>query len=321
MKRLLDIDLKLLRTFQAVVDAGGISGAQATLNASQSTLSTQLTELEHRLGFRLCTRGRAGFSLTSEGEKLLSALGDLFAAADQFQNATASIAGDLRGTLKIGVMDAMLANTAWPLHEVLERFAKHAQDTYIDLSMVAPSAMERQLLDGKRDAVIGPFPVKRSGFHYIPLFQERHSLFAAATHPLTRLKSVGFEDLSRHSLIVTVGEFQRFPFIRSSQKSKEKQSAGDVVASATVDQMETHALLIRSGRYVGFLPDFYAWSLSDFQALATTEELQYMSPIYLALRKDADLNLVLRSFVRYAKEQQVVEGPLLQSGAVVPLLS
>ena len=319
MKRLQDIDLKLLRNFQVIVDAGGIAGAQATLNCSQSTLSTQLGDLEQRLGFRLCKRGRGGFSLTPEGTKLLDALGDFFAAADRFQNAAATISGEMRGILRIGVMDAMLSNSAWPLHDVIRRFTKRAKDTFVDLSMVSPSSMEQRLLDGKRDAVIGPFPVKRSGLDYIPLFQERHSLFAAASHPLTQLGKVGFEEISRHSLIVTAGELQRFPFIRSSRKISGSQDDENIYPSATVNQMETHAILIRSGRYVGFLPDYYAWSLDGLQALATSSDLQYLSPIYLAFRKDADLNLILRSFVRHVGDQKLVDGTLLQSGAVTTL--
>jgi DNA-binding transcriptional LysR family regulator len=318
VKRLQDIDLKLLRSFQAIADAGGIAGAQVTLNCSQSTLSTQLADLEQRLGFRLCKRGRGGFSLTPEGAKLLDALEDLFAAADQFQNATATISGEMRGVLRIGVMDAMLGNTAWPLHEVIRRFSERAQDTYVDLSMVAPSAMERSLLDGKRDAVIGPFPVKRSGLEYLPLFQERHSLFATASHPLTRLGCVGFDDISRHALIVTTGELQRFPFIRTGRKTRGTKG-DNIYPSATVDQMETHAILIRSGRFIGFLPDYYAWSLEGLQALSTPPEIRYLSPIYLAYRKDADLNLILRSFVRQVQNQPLVDGPLVQSGAVTAL--
>lgn len=37
-----DLDLRLIRVFLAVVDANGITPAQATLNVSQSTISTQL---------------------------------------------------------------------------------------------------------------------------------------------------------------------------------------------------------------------------------------------------------------------------------------
>ena len=65
LNQLSDLDLRLIRVFLSVLDAGGISAAQTALNVSQSTISTQLATLETRLGFRLCERGRAGFRLTS----------------------------------------------------------------------------------------------------------------------------------------------------------------------------------------------------------------------------------------------------------------
>ena len=66
-----DLDLRLIRVFLAVVDAGGVTPAQATLNVGQSTISTQLSTLETRLGYRLCERGRSGFRLTARGEQFV----------------------------------------------------------------------------------------------------------------------------------------------------------------------------------------------------------------------------------------------------------
>src|SRR5260221_560007 len=65
--QLTDLDLRLIRVFLAIVDAGGVTPAQATLNIGQSTISTQLATLETRLGYRLCERGRGGFPLTARG--------------------------------------------------------------------------------------------------------------------------------------------------------------------------------------------------------------------------------------------------------------
>jgi DNA-binding transcriptional LysR family regulator len=130
---------------------------------------------------------------------------------------------------------------------------------------------------------------------------------------------IGVEELSRHSLIVTPGELTRFPFIRRRGRNRGDEGDENIYPSATVDQMETPAMLIRSGRYVGFLPDYYGGSLPDLCALSTGSALQYLSPIYLAYRKNAELNIILRAFINRAREQALVDGPLLRSGAVVAL--
>ncbi|WP_417247217.1 LysR family transcriptional regulator [Celeribacter sp.] len=319
MRRLQDIDLKLLRTFQAIVDAGGVSAAQAVLNTSQSTLSTQLVELETRLGFSLCRRGRGGFSLTSEGEKLLESLEDLTSAAERFQNSVASISGEMRGVLRLGVMDAMLANSAWPLHKVIERFSRRARETVVDLTLITPTKMESSLLDGRRDVVIGPFPQRSPSLCYIPLFSERHSIYASHDHPLSGRPEVSIDALAQHGLAATAGELQRFPFIRGLRSKRNRQNSKGVYISATVDQMESHAILIKSGRYVGFLPDYVAQTTGGFVQLKTTPELQYLSPIYLAHRRDAELNIILRSFLKIAANQELQDSALVRSGAITVL--
>ena len=65
--RLRDMDVQLLRLFLTIVESGGFSAAQGTLGMAPSTISTQMTKLETRLGFRLCDRGKSGFRLTPKG--------------------------------------------------------------------------------------------------------------------------------------------------------------------------------------------------------------------------------------------------------------
>ena len=86
LSNLSESDIRLLRVFSAVVDAGGFSAAQIDLNVSQSTISTHMTALEQRLGVRLCERGRSGFRLTERGTLIYQAAQRLFSAIDEFRS-------------------------------------------------------------------------------------------------------------------------------------------------------------------------------------------------------------------------------------------
>jgi DNA-binding transcriptional LysR family regulator len=86
MRRLTDIDLRLIRIFRAIVECQGLSGAELVLNLSQSRVSTSLAELEARLGARLCRRRRSGFALTEAGAAVYEASHELFEAVDRFCN-------------------------------------------------------------------------------------------------------------------------------------------------------------------------------------------------------------------------------------------
>ncbi|MEM7227127.1 MAG: LysR family transcriptional regulator, partial [Pseudomonadota bacterium] len=58
-----DVELRLLRVFDSVVRNGGFAAAERELGVSRPAISRHMAELEARLGFRLCERGRGGFSL------------------------------------------------------------------------------------------------------------------------------------------------------------------------------------------------------------------------------------------------------------------
>ena len=68
-----DFELRLLRVFKVVVESGGFSAAESALGITKSAISQHMSDLEKRLGLRLCQRGRSGFALTDEGAEVLLA--------------------------------------------------------------------------------------------------------------------------------------------------------------------------------------------------------------------------------------------------------
>ncbi|MER9146943.1 LysR family transcriptional regulator, partial [Mesorhizobium sp. M0871] len=65
------MDIRQLRYFVGVVEAGSFTKAAATLNVAQSALSLHVRQLEEGFGTQLLVRGRTGVSLTASGDKLL----------------------------------------------------------------------------------------------------------------------------------------------------------------------------------------------------------------------------------------------------------
>lgn len=78
-------DLDLLRTFAAVVDAGGFTRAAERVCLTQSTVSQQVRKLEANFGRVLLLRDKSsgGVRTTEEGELLLSYARRLLAMADE----------------------------------------------------------------------------------------------------------------------------------------------------------------------------------------------------------------------------------------------
>src|SRR5688572_26233314 len=83
--QLSDMDLRLLKVFKSVADCGGMAAAELELNIGSSTVSRHVKDLETRLGLVLCRRGRAGFALTAEGQRVYNETLRLLASVDAFR--------------------------------------------------------------------------------------------------------------------------------------------------------------------------------------------------------------------------------------------
>lgn len=65
------MDIRQLRYFVGVVEAGGFTRAAERLNVAQSALSLHVRQMEERFGVALLTRERSGVRVTEQGAKLL----------------------------------------------------------------------------------------------------------------------------------------------------------------------------------------------------------------------------------------------------------
>lgn len=249
MRRLLDVDLRLVRIFRAVAESQGLAGAELVLKLSQSRVSAGLAELEGRLGVRLCRRGRSGFALTEAGAAVYEASQDLFEAVDRFCNRAGAVSDSLKRVLRLGTVDALVTNRELSLPRALRRFRRQSPSVRIDFSTAGPEDLERQLVGGGRDVIVVPSLTRRAELTYLPLFEERQSLYCAAGHPLAprRDADLSAASLSEHAFVA-----------RGYLHSHDLKRVGHQGAEATVETMEAQLILILSGEFVGYLPAHYA---------------------------------------------------------------
>ncbi|MBM6595942.1 LysR family transcriptional regulator [Microvirga sp. BT291] len=105
-----NIDIALLRAFVTVIDAGGMTAATGTLKLTQAAVSLQIKRLEDLFGETLITRGRRGFTLTREGERLLVWAQRMLALNDEMllDMETPEFDGEIRLGIPSDIMTAYL---------------------------------------------------------------------------------------------------------------------------------------------------------------------------------------------------------------------
>jgi DNA-binding transcriptional LysR family regulator len=243
-----NVDLRLLRVFEKVIQYNGFSAAQDQLGLTQATISNHMTQLEERLGMRLCERGRSGFFLTEQGRLVHSAMLDLFGAIHSFQSIVGSAKGGLVGTLDFGTVDAMYTNPDFNLATVLGDFARLAPDVTVNIDIASPQDLSRGLLSGRYHVILTPEQGHTKAMNSTRVLEEQQVLCCGAAHPL-------FDTSDK---AITAAMLAVYPFASRSYMLEEEVIGTQIKSRAVTAHMESAALLIESGNYLGFLPGHFA---------------------------------------------------------------
>jgi len=141
-------DLDLLRTFVAVLDAGGFTAAARTLNSTQSTVSMQVRRLEAQLGAPLLRRLGRAVEATAEGERLQGHARHLLALNDQAWGELSS--ATVSGRVRLGVPD----DYAFYLPEIIRSFRQQYPAVELQLTCDLSVRLLQSLEAGQLDLAL-----------------------------------------------------------------------------------------------------------------------------------------------------------------------
>lgn len=249
-----DVDIRLLRIFVTVTECGGFAASELELNIGRSTISKHIADLELRIGLKLCNRGPSGFSLTTEGEQVLEATRRLLLNIDNFRSEIDDVHAHLSGTLRIGIFDQSSTNPNAHLHHAIRLFTGIAPDVLLEIVLDTPSALESRVTDGALELAITPIFRQSSSLQYVPLYEERMSLYCGENHELYGTSP----DRKTESLDLASHKYAGYSF--NSPNMHAGRDLG-LKRSARVKEEEALVLLIQSGCYIGYLADHVAETL------------------------------------------------------------
>jgi len=294
--QLSDMDLRLLRVFRAVADCGGMAAAELELNIGTSTVSRHIKDLETRLGLVLCRRGRAGFALTPEGQKIYAQTTQLLAATDAFRSSVDDIHQRMGGQLQVAVFDKTASNPQAHIAQAIALFTQRASDVALNLHVATLNGIERGVLDGHFHIGIIPGHRTSDTLQYARLFDEHMLLYCGTGHALfgadhraldwDAVRALPFAGLGYHS--------------PKSQVSQRLQ----LTRMATGFDQESISTLILSGRFVGFLPDHYAQSFVQRGQMEPVgpDRFHYDCAFFAITRRSPPASRAARAFLACLQE-------------------
>lgn len=189
------MDLRLLRYFVAVVDAGSVTAAAREVHVAQPSLSRQVRGLEHHLGLTLFDRADGRLTLSSAGQRFLPIARDLLARADLAARAAAAIRDG-------ALTDVTISCPATTLTDVIAPFLATwtSDDPMPTVWERLPAQIYPSLTSGA-DLAVGtaPPPASRAS---LPLASLPVWAYVRSDHPWSARDSVRLADLVDQPLLL-----------------------------------------------------------------------------------------------------------------------
>ena len=286
-----DVDIRHLRVFQAIVERGGITAAEADLNVGRSTISIHIADLEKRLGMILCERGRGRFRLTEQGEIVYEATLELFGAMERFRGQVNAAHNYMAGDLSLGYMDQLSSHPEFRLIDGLRRFHEVAPKVRVTLRVTSLDAIEREVLEENLDVGIIAAYRQLPGLEYRDFIVEDQGLFCGVGHPLFRRPDSAIQ-LNHIAACdhVALGYVDQANFLREDL---------NVRPVAIAYSAEAVAHLVLTGHYVGVLPAHYAdqWTRQGIMRALLPREFSFRRDLKIILRSGTGSSRVIGQFL------------------------
>ncbi len=279
-------NLRLVHIFVTVAKHQGFANAQQELNLTVSAISNYMSELEEKLGFVLCRRGRGGFTLTSKGEAFLQQSMTLLNTLENFERYTASLRGEQGGTLNLGVIDSTITDPMLPITDAIAQFSDQFPLVHLNLQIKNPNALLHGILNNELDIAVGTFSLQGNSVVSHPLYREQHWLYCSDQHELFSV---------RHPTVAHISQMRMVT--RSYWSAADLGKKGFKQSVASVESMEAQLMLILSGKYIGYLPEHYAlpWVQQQRLRALLPTDYGYQAPFSLIFRRGRSKEILIRT--------------------------
>ncbi|WP_435744509.1 LysR family transcriptional regulator [Microbacterium sp. PMB16] len=145
------MELQQLRYVVEVAFASSFTRAAERCFVTQSALSHQIAALERELGQRLFVRSSRSVRLTEAGEAFLPHARAALLAAEQAKEDAAAVAGDVVGTLRLGIIPTV---TAVDLPQVIAAYRVAHPSARVELQVGNSDALMAAIRDGELDVAL-----------------------------------------------------------------------------------------------------------------------------------------------------------------------
>lgn len=187
------MELRHLRYFVAIADAGTMARAAEQVFVTQSTLSHQLAQLEGELGSALFERVGRNLRLSDAGRELLGHARGVLAQVEEGRRAVSQLRTLATGSLRVGVIHTLVTGL---MPQVAAAFLQQHPDVRLQVVELTALDIEAQVAEGRLDLGVAFYPPSSDTVMGERLFDDVLRLAVPARHALAARKAIKFSQLA-----------------------------------------------------------------------------------------------------------------------------
>jgi DNA-binding transcriptional LysR family regulator len=276
----MNMELRHLRYFLAVAEAGHLTRAAARLNIQQPPLSQQIKALENHLGMVLFRRHAKGMALTDSGQLFLDEARRILDDVAAMEQRMTRVAKGVRGRLAIAFTTSAAAHLLTP--RVLRVFRGRYPEIELSLSESNADEITERIASGSLHCGFLRVPVSRPpGLVFRTLLREPVLVAAPLDHHLAQRPRAGknaavaLKDFQGENLILVRRSGAPGLYANLLALCAEGGIYPNVVAE--VDRMMTNLNLVAAGAGISVVP-------------ASMQHVHPHAVVYRPLAKSVHLN-------------------------------
>jgi DNA-binding transcriptional LysR family regulator len=180
------LDLRDLRYFEAIAEAGHLGKAALKLHRTQPALTGCVRRLEATLGTALFERVGRGIRLTAAGEALVRRARNLRVAADDAVHEIAEVGAGVAGQVRVGVLPTLARFLMSPL---CRAFLPNAPGVRIRTVIAQNDVLGAQLEAGEVDFILTTATRETEDLASHPILEDEAVVIASRSHPILKRKA------------------------------------------------------------------------------------------------------------------------------------
>ena len=287
------LEIRHLRYFLAVAEAGSFSRAADRLGISQPNVSQQMRDLEAALRVALFQRRGKRILLTSAGLIFQEHARAILHQIENFLEELNTEPGQMRGALHLGVVPIL--NVAL-MPQLLGMFASGHPGISLNIEEISSTEIETALEEGRMDVGLGFLTRHSPNLRYERLCNDEFALIVAQGHPWAKRRVIHLSELHQQRIL-------QLPDTFVMRRMSDEICRNHQVRPRTVAEINAIETLLRSLaplRAAALMPKIALRGTTDLKAIRLQGKNLSLE-IGLLRLKDSSANSTVAAFTELAK--------------------